>query len=238
MQLEVQKREEIKKGLRRLRASGKIPAELYGHGIENIHLSVSKKEFGKIFKEAGEHTVINVKLGADSRPVLIQDVNEDPLTGQIRHVDFYQVKMDEKIKAMIPITFIGESQAVKEKSGVLVKALQELEVEALPGNLPHEIEVDISVLDSVGKSLYVSDIKLKGDVEIIIEPETVVASITDLAPEEIEEAPVSVEDVKVEGEEEVEARRKDKEAKAGEEKAENEKEQADKKEDKPQNKKP
>jgi len=213
MELQVQKRELFKKGVKALRVKGLIPAELYGHSVENLHLSVPIKEFTKVFNEAGENTVVNVKIDNETRPALIHDVDKDPITGKVRHVDFYQVKMDEEIKTMVPIEFVGEAPAVKDKSGVLVKAIQEIEVEALPGDLPHEIEADISGLDAIGKSIHISDIKIPDKVKIFLEPDAVIATITDLAPEEVEETPVSVEDVEVEGAEEVEARRAEKEQK-------------------------
>ncbi|MBI4119482.1 MAG: 50S ribosomal protein L25 [Parcubacteria group bacterium] len=213
MELQVQKRDIFGKAVRKLRDQGLIPVELYGHGVENLHLSVAEKEFNRIFKEAGEHTVITVALEGEKRPALIHDVSFDPLSGRVRHVDFYQVRMDEKIRAGIPIIFEGESAAVKDQSGILVKSLQEVEVEALPGDLPHEFKVNLGMLDEIGKCIYVKDIKFGGEVKALIDPETVIATVTAFVPEE-EKVPVetpAVEAVKVESEEKVEERRKEKE---------------------------
>jgi len=201
MELQVQKREIIGKKVKGLRKQGLIPAELYGHNIENTHLSVPAKDFLKIFKEAGESTIINLKFEDKELPVLIYDVITDPVDDQILHIDFYQVKMDEKITTSIPLEFIGEAPAVKEKGGILIKAMHEIEVEALPADLPHNIKVNLKVLSEIGKSIYVKDLEVPKGVKVLIEPETVVATVTEPAKEEVEERPISVEEVKVEGEE-------------------------------------
>jgi large subunit ribosomal protein L25 len=206
MELFVQKREIVGKKVKGLRKQGLIPAELYGHNIENTHLSVQAKDFLKIFKEAGESTIINLNLENKKLPVLIHDVSTDPVNDQILHIDFYQVKMDEKITASIPLEFIGEAPAVKEKGGILIKAMHEIEVEALPADLPHSIKVNLNILSEIGKSIYVKDLEVPKGVKILVEPETVVATATEPAKEEVEEKPISVEEVKVEGEEKKEMR--------------------------------
>ncbi len=202
MELVVQKREKFGKAVRSLREQGLIPAELYGRGIKNLHLAVPAKDFLKTWKQAGANTVVNVLVENRKHPVLIYDVKKDYLTGEVEHVDFYAVRMDEKIKAKIPLEFVGEAPAVKEKSGILNKAMAEIEVEALPANLPHSFEVDISSLDDINKSIYVKDIKVPKDVSVIVDPETVIATVTPPAKEEEKvEAPVDMSAVKVEGEE-------------------------------------
>lgn len=197
--------------MRTLRDEGLIPAELYGHGTDNLHLTVAEKEFNKVFKEAGESTVVVLKTDSQGdRNVLIHDIQEDPLTGMVMHVDFYEVRMDEKLTATVPLRFIGEAPAVKEKEGVLVRAIQELEVEALPADLPPEIEVDLAKLDDIGASIRVSDLAVSDKVKILVDAETVVVTVVPPVVEEVITGPVSVEEVKVEGEE----KRKEKEAEA------------------------
>lgn len=205
MELNVQKREIFGKKVNSLRRENLIPAELYGHGLENIHLSVPAKEFSKLFKEAGESTIINLNLENKKLPVLIHEVSVDPLSDKIIHIDFYQVKMDEKIITSVPLKFIGEAPAVKEKEGILIKAVQEIEVEALPSDLPHNIEVDISQLSDIGMSIHVKDLKIDKKVKVLADLETVVATVTEPAKEEVVEKPITVEEVKVEGEEDKEA---------------------------------
>jgi len=201
MELQVQKREIFGKKVKALRKQGFIPAELYGHGVENIHLSVPAKDFLKIFKEVGESTIINLSLENKKLPVLIHDVAVDPINDQIIHIDFYQIKMDEKITTSVPLKFIGEAPAVREKGGILVKAMQEIEIEALPADLPTSIEVNLNNLSETGKSIYVKDLQVAKGVKILVEPETVVATVIEAAKEEVEEKPITVEEVKVEREE-------------------------------------
>lgn len=179
-----------------------MPAELYGKGIENAHLSIPVKDFKKVFKEAGMNTIINLSFGKEKRPAIIHDIDADSLTGEIIHVDFYQVRMDEKIKTKIPVEFLGVAPAVKDKGGILNKSVYEIEVEALPGDLPHRFEVDISLLDDLNKSIYVRDIKAPKGVKMLIDADTPVATVTEPRAEEVvEAAPVDVSTVKVETEE-------------------------------------
>lgn len=201
MDLAVQKREKFGKAVGALRKQGLIPAELYGRGIENLHLMVPAKDFLKAWKQSGANTVVNVLLDKKKQPALIYEVKKNYLSGDIEHVDFYAVRMDEKIKAKIPLEFKGEAPAVKEKGGILNKVMSEIEAEALPADLPRNFEVDISPLDDINKSIYVKDIKAPAGVSIVVGGETVVATITPPVAEEKVEAPVDVTAVKVEGEE-------------------------------------
>jgi len=109
--------------------------------------------------------------------------------------------MGEKITISVPLEFIGEAPAVREKEGILVRAMQEVEVEALPADLPARIEVNLDKLSDIGMSIYVKDLRVAKGVEILVEPETVVATVTEPAKEEVEEKPITVEEIKVEGEE-------------------------------------
>lgn len=145
-----------------LRRAGVIPAVLYGHKVEeNVLLAVDKKEFEKTFKQAGENTLVelDVEQGAP-HTVLVHDVQHDVLSGEIIHVDFYQVDLSEKITASVPLEFIGESNAVKELGGTLTKNMTEVKVEALPGDLPHSIVVDIGKLASFEDAVTLADLKV------------------------------------------------------------------------------
>ncbi len=200
MELTVQKREILGRKIKSLRRDGLIPAELYGHGFKNVHLSVSAKDFSKVFKEAGESTIINLIVENSKLPVLVHDVGFNSLNDEIDHIDFYAVRMDEKITATVPLEFVGEAPAVKEKGGVLIKAVKEIELETLPADLPRSIAVDIAPLSDIGSVIRVGDLKIGSKIKLLVDLETVVASIIEQAAEEA--APeVKIEDVKVEGEE-------------------------------------
>lgn len=225
MDLTVQTREKLGKAVKSLRREGFIPAELYGRGLKNFHLSIPAKDFLKVLKEAGTSTVVNVVLGGKKTPALIQDIGRNYLTGEVEHVDFYQVRMDEKIKAKVPLEFIGEAPAVKEKNGILNKAMSEIEVEALPADLPRRLELNLALLDDINKSIYVKDLKVPAGVKVLVDAGTVIATVTPPVAEEVKvvEEVVDMSAVKVEGEE------KKAERMAGKEKTEKEETSAEEK---------
>jgi len=203
MDLSVQTRTITGKKVRSLRRDGLIPAELYGHGLKNVHISVAKKDFAKAFKEAGSSTVITLLVGANKHPAIIHEVSHDYLTGDVAHVDFYEVNMKEKISAKVPLEFIGEAPAIKAHAAVINKAMSEIEVEALPNDLPHSITVDLSALDELEKSIYVKDLVCPKGVKFLIEDDAAVATAMPPAKEEevVPAAVVDVSAVKVETEE-------------------------------------
>ena len=220
MELSVQKREVSSGKAAALREQGMVPAELYGHGLENLHLGVPMKDFKKVLGAAGESSVVTLNFDSKKLPVLIYDVQYHPVTGEVTHVDFYQVRMDEVITTSIKVEFVGLPPAEKAFGGILVKAMQEIEVEALPGDLPSEIKVDLSVLAEIGNSIYVKDLKFGKGVKVLVSPETVVATITaPMAEEEVVAAPVDITAIKTEGEEKKEGRDAEKAAKETEEAA-------------------
>lgn len=200
MEITAQKREILGKKVKSLRKGGFAPAELYGQGKENVHLSVLVKDFLKIYKEAGESTLIDVIVDGKKTPTLIQEVVFDPVTQEVANIDFYAVKMDKKIRTEVELEFINESPAAKS-GGVLVKSMKEIEVEALPKDLPQSIEVDLSKLENIHDCIYVKDLKAGERVKILIDAENVVATVVEQAKEEEAAPAVSVEDIKVESEE-------------------------------------
>ncbi|TSC89595.1 MAG: large subunit ribosomal protein L25 [Parcubacteria group bacterium Gr01-1014_3] len=204
MDLQVQTREKFGKAVKTLRQAGMIPAELYGKGIENLHLVVALKDLRKVLKQAGESSMINVVLGKDKRPAMISNVELDPVSDAINTVDFYQVRLDEKIKVKVPFEFVGESVAVTGEKGILVKPMQEVEVEALPAEMPQNIKVDLSKITKIGESVYVKDLNIPTGVKLLVNDDTVVATVTAPMTEEEEAklaAEVKIEDIKVETEE-------------------------------------
>ena len=191
MELQVKTRKILGKKVKHLRKEGFIPAELYGHGVENKHLKLSEKEFIHIHKKTGGHTIVQVITESGEKiPVLISEVQYNPLSGRPLSVDLHRVRMDEIIDTSVPIEFKGTATA--EKSGFLVvKVLSEVEIETLPGNIPHSFEVNLSTLNEPGKSIHVSDIKIPEGIKILVSPETVIASVTKREKEE--EAPPAAE---------------------------------------------
>lgn len=191
----------IKENIKKVRKTGLIPAVLYGHNVKNQALSLSASEFDKAFKKAGESTIIDLAVdGGQNHPVLIHDVQVDVVTSKPLHVDFYQVSMTEKLKATIALEFIGESDAVKILAGTLVKNLNEVEVECLPADLPHNIIVDISALKTFHDAILVKDLKVSDKVHIQTTPEEMIAKVQPPRNVEAELEPVAVEDIsKVEG---------------------------------------
>jgi large subunit ribosomal protein L25 len=166
-------------------AGGNIPGILYGRGIENVMVSLDKKKFNNTYEEVGESTVFKLALdGKDERNVLIKDVQKDVLSGLARHVDFYQVRMDEEIEAEIELVFTGESAAVKELGGILVKNMDAIQVKCLPGDLPPEMEVDITPIKTFDDYIYVKDLPFSEKVEVLVDPETVVAMVSQPRSEE------------------------------------------------------
>lgn len=187
-----------------LRKEGLIPAELYGHGVKNVHLSVPAKEFNKVFKEAGETTVITLHVGAKKHPVMIHEVLRDRILNDIVHIDFHEVRMDEKIRAHVPVEFVGESPAVKEFAAIINKAIAEIEVEAFPQDIPHSFVVDLAALDAIDKSIYVKDLAVPKGVTLHIESDAAIATATPPRVVEevvVEETPVDVSAIASETEE-------------------------------------
>ncbi len=174
-----------------LRKSGDIPAVFYGAGKKTTSISVAATDFKKIWREAGESSAVKVETPHENIDVLIHEVQVDPITEEPTHVDFLAIDMNKKIRVNVPLQFGGVSEAVKNGIGNLVKVLHEVEVEALPADLPHDLSVDISKLATLDDTILVSDITLPAGVVAITSGSEVVASIV-AQVEEKEEAPEPV----------------------------------------------
>jgi len=191
---------------KKIRNDKKIPAVIYGSDFDSLAISVDELEFNKVFEQAGESSLINLGIDDDkSEKVLVQDVQKDPVTLNVIHIDFYKVNMKEKIKTAIPIVEVGEAPAIVDLEGILVTNKDEVEVECLPADLIPEIEVDLSVLKTFDDTIHVSDLNVPAGIEILDDPEEVVflvqppRSDEELAELE-EEVKEDVESVEVEGE--------------------------------------
>lgn len=197
IKLSAELREQTGKQAAKLRDAGKVPGVLYGHNIKNLSLSVNLSEFLNVYKTTGENTLIRLQIAGQPKPrvVLIHDVQNHFLSDQPIHVDFYEVKMSEKLKTKVPIVFSGEAKAVKDLGGILLKNISEVEVESLPGDLPHSFEVNLGKLKTFEDSITISDLKADASkVKILAKPEDIIAKVAPPRSEEelksLEEKPV------------------------------------------------
>lgn len=190
IELTAASRHVVGKKSKKLRLKGLIPAVVYGHGFTSQPISIDGKEFARAYKEAGTSTLIDLQID-EQQPVkvLLHEPQHHYLHGTPVHADFYAVKMTEKIDTAIPIHFIGESPAVEELEGNFISNRDELEIRCLPGDLIANIEVDISVLQTFDDHVKVKDIKVPGTIEVLSDPEEVVALVA---------APISEEELEAE----------------------------------------
>lgn len=193
--LEVRKRQG-KKSLNELRAGKEMPAVFYGPKETSTPIAVEVDAFKKLWKEAGESTVIELKGDGIDKEVLIHDVDVHPVSGEPRHADFYVMEKGKKVTVHVPLEFIGVSPAVKELGGILVKVMHEIEIEVLPKDLPQHIEVDISKLVDFDSQLLAKDILIPNGAELVTNPEEAVVLVSE-AKEEQEETR-SLDDIEVE----------------------------------------
>lgn len=166
------------KALAKSRKEGRIPAVLYGHGVEPKMLWIDSIAFSKLYAKAGESSILSLALeGGKPVNALIHDVELDALTHRFAHADFFQVRMDEKLETSVPLEFVGEAPAVRENGGILVHPVEELHISCLPKDLPHSIAVDISVLATFDNHIQVKDLQIPTGVEVLADTNAVVAFV-------------------------------------------------------------
>lgn len=185
--LTAQKRTLAGRKVKNLRTQGLLPANIFGKDVKSLAVQMPLLAFAKVYGEAGETGLVEIQVDSETRPVLIQNVQIHPVTGVVMHADLYQVDLKEKVKANVPLEVMGEAPAVSEKLGVLLMLLDEVEVEALPAELPEKIEVGVENLKAVGDSLKVADLKIPTGVEVLTDSETEVCKIDELVSKEAEE---------------------------------------------------
>jgi len=178
-------RKEIGRKVKKLRAKGILPGVLYGPKTESQRLEISREDFKEVYHQAGESSLISLEADAKKYLVLIHQLQTDPITLNPIHVDFFQPSLTEEIVAKVPLVFEGEAPAAKELGGTFVRNISEVEVKALPQNLPHEIRVDISSLLTFENSILIKDLKLPESVKILKGQEDIVAFVA--SPEKVEE---------------------------------------------------
>lgn len=185
--LAVEKRKILGKKVKKLRREGILPANIYGKDIKSLAVALPQKEFEKVFKEVGETGLVDVAVNGEVKPALIHNVQVEPLSSRYLHADFYQVNLKEKIKAMVPVVSVGKAKAVLDKVGIILQPVSEVEVEALPEDLPEKIEVNVEKLATLDEQITASDLKAPQGVEILTDPEQVVVKIAELVSKEAEE---------------------------------------------------
>lgn len=186
--LKSEKRELFGRKVKRLRKAGKIPANIFGKKIKSEAVSIDNKEFIEVFEKAGETQIIDLT----GKPVLVSNTQVDPISGEYLHIDFRQVDLTEKIEAMVPVEIEGESPAEKQNLGTVVQQIHEIEVEALPTDLPEKIIVDASILVEVDQAIYVKDLKVDKKVEIKTDLESIVVKVEPPTKEEVVEVAAEV----------------------------------------------
>ncbi len=189
---------DIKEDLEVLRKGGNLPAVYYGMGKPSTSISIPMVEFKKVWNKAGESSTVKITTADGAVDALIHEVQVDPVSDQPIHVDFLVIDMNKKIQVGVPLEFTGVSEAVKGGLGTLVKVLHEIEIEALPKDLPHNLVVDISKLATVDSQILVSDIVLPAGVALITKDTEVVASVALQKEEKEEVAPVDLSAIEVE----------------------------------------
>ena len=175
------------KSLKELRRQGQIPAVVYGFGVKNISIQLDEKEFKSVFGKAGESSLIELSVEGEKgkKPVLVHEIQKDPVSDKIIHIDFLQPSLTEEVEVMIPLIFEGTAPAEKDLEGTLVKNILELEVKALPQNLPHEIKISVDSLKTFEDHILVKDLVLPQGVKVLKKPEEIIVSV--LPPQKVEE---------------------------------------------------
>ena len=192
------KKRELTDNLDVLRKEGFIPAVFYGAGEKNTSISINTNEFKKVWRDAGESTAIKISLEGKNLDALIQDVGANPVTGEPVHVDFLIIDAKKEVEVSVPLEFTGIAPAVKSNLGVLVKVMHEIEVSALPKDLPQVLEVDISSLVDLDSVITVKDIKTPANVKITTKAEEIVASVAPMQEEKEDSGPIDLSSIEVE----------------------------------------
>lgn len=182
-------RDIVGKKTRFLRREGITPTHIFGHNLKSLALQCNTDELRRVIARVGMTALFSLGIDGEKRPrkVLIREIQNDPLGRQILHVDFYQIEMTEKLKIDVPIILGGEAPAMKVKGRSLHQSLTSLNIECLPDKLPHEIEVDLSLLTELGQSIHVKDLGLSTDITVINDPEQLIVKITETAAARAEE---------------------------------------------------
>ncbi len=197
IELHTDTREILGKKVRFLRRQGIIPVHLFGHDIESVALQCDTTQLQQVLAQAGKTKIISLKYDKTKKPrnVMVREIQRNPVTGELLHVDLYQVRMAEKIKVDVPIVLVGEAPALKLKENMLAQELHSLTIECLPDQIPASIELDLSSLTEAEQAIQVKDITLGEGITVLNDPEHIVVKISLRHVEKVEEV---VEEVVVE----------------------------------------
>lgn len=200
--ISIEKRTERGRNLAGLREQGKLPAVFYGPKDESEAITISQGEFDRVLRTEGETSVLTLKGDGIEKDVLIHSVQVNPVTQRVEHVDFYVIDKTQKVTVSVPLEFEGESPAVRNLGGILVRVLHEVEIEVLPTEIPAHISVDISKLTDFDSVIHASDLQIPEGVTLLVEPEEVIALTEEPREEEPEEPEeeASIEDIERVGE--------------------------------------
>ena len=185
--LDANERSAIGKKVRAIRRQGMVPAVLYGHGIDGLPIQVDAKEVEQLLSEVSASTLIELKVDGDEHKVLVRDVQRDVIRRDLMHVDFLKVAMDVAIRTTVPVELVGEAPAARELGGILVTGVTEIEIEALPEDLPDRIIVDLEPLKEIDDAIAIEDLYLGDGVTVLTDPSENVAHVIYMAEEELEE---------------------------------------------------
>lgn len=181
--LEAQTRQLTDKA-KHIRLKGLVPAVYYGRGQKNHHLSLNYQQFRKVFASAGENTIIELSVEGKKIPVLVYNIQTDPVSDAISHVDFIHVDMEKEVTTSVKVTFVGIAPAVKNLGGILDVHKHEIKIKCLPKDLIHNIEVDLAPIVDFHTSIHVKDLKVPSTIKILDNPEDTVVTATHIKIEE------------------------------------------------------
>ena len=189
VELTAHKRTVQGKQVKQLRREGWIPGVMYGHDFDAVSLRFEARSLQHLLSRVGGSQLINIKIEGQKKPeaALVREVQRDPVRHNLLHVDFYRVKMTERLTAEIPLEMVGESPVVEQKEGILLQDLSSIEVECLPGDLVDAIEVDLSDLIELDQALYVRDLAVPAGIDVLTDPDEMIVHLVRLVEEEIVE---------------------------------------------------
>ncbi len=192
--LKAEERKVSGRKVKNLRNQGYLPGNVYGKKIKSVSVKVDLKDFEAVYKEVGETGLVDLEVGKEIRPVLIHGIQVNPKTDKPLHVDFLQVDLKAKVSAEVPVELIGESPAEKQGIGTVVQQINEIEVEALPTDLPDKFEIDISILAEVDQAIYVKDLKIDREkIELKVDLESIIVKVEPPQKEEVTPPPAPAE---------------------------------------------
>jgi large subunit ribosomal protein L25 len=207
IKLNAERRQVVGKQVNALRRAGKLPAIIYGRRLEPLPILLDQKEASRVVDQISASALIVVEVDGDRHYTLVREKQRDPILGTLRHVDFLAISLTEKVRANVPVHFVGEAPAVDLYQGILVSNIEQVEVESLPRDLPERFEIDLSSLLEIGDTIHIRDMERPAGVEVLDDPDTIVVVVT--AP--TVEAELEVEAVTEEEPEVIEKGRKEEE---------------------------